>query len=183
MAQYEMLKKLAIGLAVVIVLLIFANVYVIVADIPGQDRGAGEVDPMLGRQTSALHIGDTVTGPSWQYTVVETRRTETADWAGSQGRHPTSGTWQLVHITAANVSDEPQAIDPLDFELRDAAGHGYAPEGGCLVLGDDGVPRQPGEQLSPGVMVKVILAFDVEPQTSGLSLYLAQANQSVDLGG
>lgn len=184
MPQYETLKKLAIWMGVVIVLLVFANIFVVIADIPQKDRGP---DPVASgappsEVENAPQVGDTVTTVNWQYTVTEVERQKTLPWSGFENRAEAKGIWQVVFVTAKNVASQPQAISTLDFELRDAAGHGYTPDQGSLVWDDDNQLCQPGDRCPPGAAFTLGLVFDVDVKATGMTLYIAEANQAVDLG-
>ena len=182
--QYETLKKLAIWMGVVIVLLVFANVFVVVADIPRKDRGP---EPLArgappGETVDKPKVGDPVSTVNWQYVVTKAERQKTLTWSGFENRAEARGIWQLVSIRATNVASEPQAINALDFELRDGAGHSYTPDRGSLVYGEDNQLCQPGERCPPGATFTLELAFDVDVDATGLALYIAEANQEVELG-
>jgi hypothetical protein len=182
MSSNARLKRIAIILGVVVVVLIAANVFVIVADIPGKDKPANAPSPVTTptevqapgpAPVGQLKVGDTFTAGNWQYTVIKTDKRKTIASADARSDVQAKGTYQVVQVKAVNISKDPHAIGPSDFELRDALNNVYQA---------DSLLGWPGGSCVPGGVVTVELVFDVGQSASGAKLFLPQVNQSVDLG-
>ena len=123
--------------------------------------------------------------------MVDPARREGPLRSGNQFTRPEEpkGQWAIVGVTLTNKGDRNFGLSGHDFELRDASGVKYK-NAVVGVAGNewakanglkDGVLGLSTGQVPPGVPVKYALLFDVNPQATGLKLWLVQARVEVPL--
>jgi hypothetical protein len=133
---------------------------------------------------STPHIGTVVRDGNWQYQVISADTAKTLRWGASSASVVTpKGIWVVVTLDLTNVGTRNFTLNAWDLELWDANGIKYDPASFESLLYSDSVNNgsHVGDQMPPGVKVRVTLLFDVAPGALGLKLHPVQGGPDIGL--
>jgi hypothetical protein len=175
MEAYNSLKRLAIVMAGIIVVLIAANILVDNGTIPSprQTREAQQTQVALDVRSGeasqlGLAIGDQYQSDQWLLTIEQVEITPTLTLASTGEVQSTAGTWLVLHLQTENVTAEAQNIDLASVFVKDEQGLAYFPDALSMAynadrgLATNGTPCEPGNSITMGAV------FAIPPQSTGL---------------
>jgi hypothetical protein len=133
--------------------------------------------------TAVSKVGDTIQSGNWAYFVSKVDRKKEVTWTEFGNKVEAKGIWQIVQVKLKNIGKESYPINAHDFEIRDSAGVTYKRDGfnSALYSGSLKLSKL-GDTFPPGVEAEVALLTDVNPDATGLRLWLVQARTAIDLG-
>jgi hypothetical protein len=141
------------------------------------------VNAPVATPASTPHIGTVVRNGNWQYQVVsaDTAKTVRTGPYDFQVYTP-KGIWVRVTLDLTNVGTRNFSLNSWDLELWDANGIKYDPASFASMMYSDSVNKgHVGDQMPPGVTVRVTLLFDVAPGAPGLKLHPVQGGPDIGL--
>lgn len=138
--------------------------------------------PSAPAPSPSARIGDYVQVGNWRYSVRQVDTSKTIS-RGVFGTKTAKGLFVLVWIELTNVAKENYIINLSDFELWDARAVHYTADYDSSYVATARGQAQVGvgEKFPPGVSIATTVVFDVAPVTTGMQLYLVQANQLIRL--
>ena len=135
-----------------------------------------------GEPTSVAKVGQVIESGNWSYQVTNVdRQKEVPGLFGSKTE--AKGIWAAVHLKLKNIGKQTYPINAHDFEVKDVQGITFKADTVTSGTYNRNLKLVPlGDQLPPGVEVESAVLFDVNPQTTGLQLWLVQARMTIDFG-
>lgn len=137
----------------------------------------------VGVATPAAGLGQPVQANDWEVTVLswDNWGQRPLPWSAAGDVLQPEGGWAVVIVAMTNRAPQPRAIDPADFQLRDADGRvsAYPTQPGARALSVYRSGSLPGEPVAPGQTVYYYLPFDIAPQPAALFLVYRQGPQLI----
>ena len=118
---------------------------------------------------------------NWEYTVTKVERTRQLVWSDFGNRSDAQGIFVVIYLTLKNLGKQNYSINSWDFELRDDNDAKYQTARDMLMIVRQMKLASLGDQFVPGLSIQTALIFDVNPDATGLKLYLDQARAAIDL--
>jgi hypothetical protein len=142
----------------------------------------GQAKP-ASEPTAVPKLGDTIQVGNWAYQVSKVDRQKEVTWTSLGNKLEAKGNWQIVQVKLKNVGKESYPINAHDFEIHDSEGITYKPDAINSTLYSSNLKLSTiGDNFPPGVDAEIALLTDVNPQATGLKLWLVQARTFIDLG-
>ncbi len=180
-----MVKKLGIGCGTLLLLVIVVGVLAS-GRAPTTVTPGGGGSPTTTSAPQQAKVGDKVSSGNWEYTVTKVEYPKTVTWSAFGNKTDAKGTWAVIYITLKNIGNRNFGIGPTDFQLTESGGVRYDADifTGLSVADFQKLSKlSSGEQYPPGVEVKTLMLFEINPAATGLKLVLRQANDTtIDLG-
>lgn len=146
----------------------------------GASGGSSNSDGAAAPAADAAGIGQSVRDGKFEFTITSITQAKTVGDTQFGGGATAQGTYEIVHVTIKNISDQPQTLSDTDQYLYDAQGRKFSADSSADVWMSNGSSNVLFQQINPGNSVTGQMAFDMP---SGDKPVKAELHDSAFSGG